>query len=164
MRYLILSVFCSIVYFSCISNNPRVHKGKEITIEFSRLNQVPDSAWIKIDNVTFLHTPHDFEWSTGTFLPTDVDNEYLAYIPSSIVFYYHPMNTEKRVREPISSLSIAMNLSKKITSFDKSGVTYKVKHPSALLAAGKLTLYREDGKAIRVETSIDNQAIVLSQS
>ena len=150
------ALFATMVFVSCSSD-------RYIRIQFDPVAPVVDSAWIKIDDITFIHSPHDFEWSTIKVFPEENGDGYYGYLPTSRVFFYHPNNKEKRVMERKSSFEICKKLGRHLSQIKEDDkMVYQIINPNEYLATGVLKIIRRDGKPISVSVSSDNPVLVQS--
>lgn len=149
ISYLTIAI-CILAFLACNNQNEYVE------LEFQRQHEVKDSVWTKIDDITYINSPHDFEWKSKNILET-VEGEKYTYIPTTVVFYYHPQKSEKRVTEKVSNFHIGMKLWNKMKTLQIDGKPiYKIVHPKLLTIQGKVTIQRTDGKKIKIQKSVDN--------
>lgn len=133
-----------------------------VEIRFHPIEPVIDSAWLKIDDHLFIHTPHDFEWRSQNFFPAEEGEGDFCYLPTSRVFFYHPENQEKRVMEKITNFEICKRLGNKLSSIkEDTELTYKIVNPTEYLVNGILRIQRSDNKKITFSHSDDNPVTMI---
>lgn len=128
-----------------------------VELKFHPVENIPDSSWVKIDEHTFLHTPHDFEWRANKFFPNEDGNGDFCYVPATRNFFYHPNNNEKRVMEKMTNFEVGKRLAIKLTSIEKDSVkVYQIVNPTEYLVNGIIKIQRTDKKKISFSHSEDN--------
>lgn len=157
-----LVIFCFIamsILNSCQNNDDIC-----VSIKFHPIDLVPDSAWIKLDNYQFIHTPHNFEWKTKAVFPKEEGDGFFGYIPTSKVFFYHPNNSEKRVMEKISNFEINKRFGGLLSTIKEDDEqVYKIVNGKEYLVHGIMKLQRLDGKRITFSHSDDNPVTIRYQ-
>lgn len=146
-----LALLLSISILGCLGNGSDQQGINIVEIELDRLVDLEETAWIQIDNLKLVHTPHDFEWNSSAL--TENDGIYNGFVPTSTVYFYHPQDNEKRVQERMNHFSIIKSIARKVIAFDKENQQYLIHHGASLDAGGLLTLKRSDNREIKVTYS-----------